>query len=1046
MASSNLSHEEIERLVEIEIKDAEEYSGIRSGKRETNWDRYYGRKLGNEVKGRSQFMTREVLDTIEWMMPYFIRTFASGDPKIEIEIKGQESWVGKAMMDRIQLDLGEGTPNLFLIFYQWFKDSLVSDTAFTKLAWDLDQENISVEFDELPAARLQQLATDPDVTIINAGEMDIGQGGISFKNISVKIKKTIKDSIYAENVPHWEFLASSKSRSVNDEHGKGHKTEVTVDYIKRINRARTEGKKPYFKNIDRLESGESKSEISEGEKTSYMGEDSPLQTDTEKGAKSAVTFIEWHTRLDVNDDGYLENVICFMGNGHLLRWEENKDEFIPFSALSPIIDCYKFFGISYADLLVEIQNLKTMLFRRILDNFDFQNSGRWLRDPNSMIDTYALLNNIPGSVITGKVDGLKDITPAPFNPGNLTILEYVDTIKENRTGITRYNQGTSADTLNKRIDINTPVPMADGTWSFLSEIQDRDMILGGDGTPTMVVKAHEIALSDNAYKVEFNGSGATKIDEIVADAEHLWGVYIGRHWKYKILNTKQIFKLLKSGERVSVPKPKHIASGQENDLPINPYVFGVWLGDGSKWDTVITTADEGVIRRVKERCEEEGWQVKKDAHPQGISYRITSCFEKKRTKDNRFFAQQDSLFHRLSSLGVFRRTGGDPHIPAVYFRSSYGQRLELLRGLMDSDGFFSQGICFFGNSNYRLIEDISKLIRSLSGVPNIRKVRTKGKKWVNGKNCNTKDFWLVGFNLNDCPFALERKAEVWRPTRKKAYRIVAVKKVEPRLMRCLTVDNPDGLWLIGEHYIATHNTARGIIQIQNAAMQRLELIGRIFAEIGLKDFYRKCVLLYQKYMRKPFTAKVLGQDKEIMPEMIQGRVITRVNMGVAASVGAEEAGKIEHMLGVLFKLNEYFPGLLTPEKIHNLSKRYITSLGFKNADDFIEDAQSYLEKAEQMQQQNAEMQKMMVELQQKFKEMELQIKGQSVQVQAQKAQADATISQAELKQESILAGQELKQDKEIAMAEIAQKERDSKRDHALGLLKMATEGQRPTGV
>ena len=688
MASSNLSYDEIERLVEIEVKDAEEHNRTRAGKRETNWDRYFGRKLGNEVKGRSQFITREVLDTIEWMMPFFIRTFASGDPKVEIEIKGQESWVGKAMMDKIQLDLGEGTPNLFLIFYQWFKDSLISDTAFTKLAWDLDQEDVTVEFDELPAEQLQQLATDLDVTIINAGEMDIGQGGISFKNVSAKIKKTIKDSIYAENVPHWEFLTSSKSRSVNDEYGKGHKTEVTVDYIKRINRARTEGKKPYFKNIDRLESGESKSETAEGEESGYMGDDFPLRIETEKGAKSAVTFIEWHTRLDVNDDGYLENVVCFMGNGHLLRWEEDKDGFVPFSAISPIIDCYKFFGISYADLLVEIQNLKTMLFRRILDNFDFQNSGRWLRDPNSGIDTYALLNNMPGSVITGKVDGLKDITPAPFNPGNLTILEYVDTIKEGRTGVTKYNQGLDANTLNK--------------------------------------------------------------------------------------------------------------------------------------------------------------------------------------------------------------------------------------------------------------------------------------------------------------------------------------------------------------------TARGIIQIQNAAMQRLELIGRIFAEIGLKDFYRKCVLLYQKYMRRPFAAKVMGQDREITPEMIQGRVITRVNMGVTASVGAEEAQKIEHMLGVLFKLNEYFPGLLTPEKIHNLSRRYITSLGFKNADDFIEDAQNYLQKAQQMQQQQQQMQKMMMELQQKFKEMELQIKAQDVQVKGQKAQADSVIAQAELKQESIIAGQELRQEKEIAMAEIAQKERDSKRDHVIGLLKMATEGQQPS--
>lgn len=694
MASSNLSYDEIEHLVSIEIKDAEEHNRTRAGKREKSWDRYYGRKLGNEVKGRSQFITRETLDTIEWMMPYFIRTFASGDPKIDIEIKDQESWIGKAMMDKIQLDLGEGTPNLFLIFYQWFKDALVSDTAFTKLAWDLDQENVSVEFDELPAQLMQQLATDPDVTITNAGETLVNETGINFLNVTAKVKKTIKDSIYAENVPHWEFLTSSKSRSVNDEYGKGHKTEVTVDYIKRINRARTEGKKPYFKNLDKLESGESKSETdtAEGEKTNYMGDDSPLRIDieTEKGAKSAVTFIEWHTRLDVNDDGYLENVICFIGNGHLLRWEEDEDAFIPFSAISPIIDCYKFFGISYADLLIEIQNLKTMLFRRILDNFDFQNSGRWLKDPNSSIDTFALLNNVPGSVITGKIDGLKDITPAPFNPGSLSILEYVDTIKENRTGITKYNQGTDASTLNQ--------------------------------------------------------------------------------------------------------------------------------------------------------------------------------------------------------------------------------------------------------------------------------------------------------------------------------------------------------------------TARGIIQIQNAAMQRLELIGRIFAEIGLKDFYRKCVLLYQKYMRKPFTAKVQGQEREITSEMIQGRVVTTVNMGVTASVGAEEAQKIEHMLGVLFKLNEFFPGLLTPEKIHNLSKRYITSLGFKQADDFIEDAQSFLEKAQKSQQQQQQMQEQMMQFQKQLQEMEMQIKGQDVQVKAQKAQADSTIDQAKLKQDGLIAAQELQQDKQIAMAEIAQKERDSKRDHSLGLLKMATEGYRPQGV
>lgn len=691
MASSNLTYEDIEHLVDIEIQAAEEYKLTRSDKREKSWDRYYGRPLGNEVKGRSKFITRDMMDTIEWMMPYFIRTFVAGDPKIEIEIKGQESWVGKALMDRIQIDLGEGTPNLFLIFYQWFKDALVSDTAFVKMAWDLDQEDVSTEFDELPPELLQQLVSDPDVTITNGGEMSMGSGGISFKNIKAKIKKTIKDSIYSENIPHWEFLVSPKCRGVNDEYGKGHKTEVTVDYLKRINRAFTEGKKPYFKNLDKLESGQSKSEtdINNSEKTSYMSDADQINIDdsTEKGAKSPVTFIEWYTRIDVDDNGYLENIVCYMGNGHLLRWEEDKDGFIPFAALSPIIDCYKFFGISYADLLIEIQNLKTMLFRRILDNFDFQNSGRWLKDPNSAIDTHALLNNIPGCVITGKVDGLKDISPQPFNPVSLSILEYVDTIKENRTGITKYNQGQDSDSLNK--------------------------------------------------------------------------------------------------------------------------------------------------------------------------------------------------------------------------------------------------------------------------------------------------------------------------------------------------------------------TARGIITIQNAAMQRLELIGRLFAELGLKDYYRKVAMLYQKHMRQPFQAKVLGQDREITPDMIQGRVITRVNMGVAASVGAEEAQKIEHMLGVLFKLNQYFPGLLTPEKIHNLSKRYITSLGFKDADDFIEDAQSYLQKAQQQQKEQSEMQQMMMELQKKFKEMELQIKAQDVQVKSQKVQQDGQIATAKLKQEGEIATAEIQSELAIARADVAQKERDSRLDHKLGLLELLADKQNP---
>ena len=104
-----LTDTEIEQIALSEISKAQDLLNLRKPTREQNYDRYYGRKLGNEVKGRSQFITRELLDTIEWMMPYFIRSFASGDSKVTIKIKGQPPWVGKGIMEKIQEDLNDST-------------------------------------------------------------------------------------------------------------------------------------------------------------------------------------------------------------------------------------------------------------------------------------------------------------------------------------------------------------------------------------------------------------------------------------------------------------------------------------------------------------------------------------------------------------------------------------------------------------------------------------------------------------------------------------------------------------------------------------------------------------------------------------------------------------------------------------------------------------------------------------------------------------------------------------------------------------------------
>ena len=668
--SEKMDFEEVGRLALAEIALAETYTKAHGVHRIANWDRYYGRPLGNEVAGRSRFITREMMDTVEWMMPYLTRMFAAGDPKIDITIQDQPAWVGKALMEKIQLDLSDSDPGFFVIFYQWAKDALISDTAFVKVGWDIDKIKEKFNLPEAGVEQLQELAQNPDVEI-EAGEGGVGQDGRPvFRNVSGTIEKVIKDELSVQGIPHWEFLVSENCKTIDDEHPKGQCTKVTLDYLKRVSRARTpEGEEPFFQHLEEFEEcGGGNAETSlEGEKSSYMD----TQDGEEGGAEDKTSvFHEWYTRLDVDGDGFQEDIICYFADRRLLRWELNEEKENPFVSMKPIIDCYKFFGTSFADLLLEIQNLRTQLFRRILDNFDFQTLGRWRVDPDGQVDLNALYSNVPGGSVFAKAGAIENLSPPPFNPSMLSMLSVVDSIKENRTGITKYNQGLDSNTLNK--------------------------------------------------------------------------------------------------------------------------------------------------------------------------------------------------------------------------------------------------------------------------------------------------------------------------------------------------------------------TATGIIQIQNAAMQRLELVARVFAETGPKVLYRKIVLQYQKYLKAPFTTKVLGTEREVPIEMIQGKVICKVNMGVEESLGQKEAGNIQQVTNYLMGLSQSFPGLLTPEKVHNLATRFTKAFGFTQADDFINDIEAFQKVLEETQQNNQKMmgmQQQMAEKEAELKDRELSIKEQSA---GQKTANDIEKLKIEM--------QKMIQDGQMIMEQVNQKDKDSLRDHEVGML------------
>jgi len=225
--------------------------------------------------------------------------------------------------------------------------------------------------------------------------------------------------------------------------------------------------------------------------------------------------------------------------------------------------------------------------------------------------------------------------------------------------------------------------------------------------------------------------------------------------------------------------------GRYEDLRIDPYVLGMWLGDGSKRGSLITTADAGVIDQVREA----GFRIDelptygRYAHRVSIGTRTAEGF-----------------VARLRAIGVLN----NKHIPAPYLSSSMNQRRRLLAGLMDSDGWARpDGGVEFTNTNKRLIDDMRTLACSLGYRASLR----EGVARLNGRAIGPK--WTVAFCTQDPVFLLRRKAEAHlaaarpdSPRSKRRY-IDRASTVEGRPVRAIAVEAEDGQFLITSSYIAT---------------------------------------------------------------------------------------------------------------------------------------------------------------------------------------------------------------------------------------------------
>ncbi len=227
----------------------------------------------------------------------------------------------------------------------------------------------------------------------------------------------------------------------------------------------------------------------------------------------------------------------------------------------------------------------------------------------------------------------------------------------------------------------------------------------------------------------------------------------------------------------------------EAQLPLDPYVFGAWLGDGHSAAPRLTTIDQGIVDRIRAA----GIECEPNGH---LLYRLSI--------PGTYRQKGVGLTEVLRKLGVL----GNKHIPASYLRASDRQRRDLLAGLLDTDGTVSPagGQVQYTSACQRLAENVLELVASLGYRPTLR----EGRAVLNGRDCGR--MWTIGFTTTDEVFGLQRKAAVHeertvgQPARTSRRYVVAAHKVASRPVRCIQVANADGLYLAGRTFITTHNS------------------------------------------------------------------------------------------------------------------------------------------------------------------------------------------------------------------------------------------------
>lgn len=469
----NLSAETFDKLLDHEIEQATAWQNHAiNPERERNYAYYLGLPDGKEVEGRSQVVSWDVFEVVESALPSLLDIFLSGDNIGEYEPVGveDEQWSQQAT-DYINHIIKKQNPG-FLIFNTWFKDALLAKVGVVRAFWNdadkvtresyagLDQMQLTLLMQQEGVEVLEQEEyQDPDdeqqraqmVNSINVMQLDqaaqvqqyLGQPAKMLYDVTIKVTRK-KGQVCIRNVRPETFLVSRRACSIYDSPLVGNYTVLRRSELVEmgIPKAKAFGVQSYDMSVH--DGAESLKSLSDDE-TDALDDEQSLDKSMEE-----VTLFEGFIQCDHDGDGIAEWRYVLRGGNVTLKNEEADGH--DYCLITPIPIPHRVHGLALADVTAPIQAVNTALQRQYLDSLYLANTPRTYVNMAAKVNIEDLLNHRIGGIVRGNAPMMEAVSPmvtTPVAAQALQGIEFMDTRREIRTGITRYNQGLEADSLNK---------------------------------------------------------------------------------------------------------------------------------------------------------------------------------------------------------------------------------------------------------------------------------------------------------------------------------------------------------------------------------------------------------------------------------------------------------------------------------------------------------------------------------------------------------------------------------------------------------------------